>query len=362
MESLLKVAFTERCKRPSCTTGRSSGSDYCKSHTRKTNPCKEPGCKFLEYTGGYCRTHGGKKCTIPGCTNVAGVGKLCMRHYRDLPPRTLIQEGQKKSSSTGKHTNYACSVPMCTKKSPTLGGFCHVHRRTTTDDPLSLLTTALQMKKEIPKKKKRKTCTFQGCTNISRIKGGLCRTHGGKTCALQDCSNLATMKGGLCTTHGMKCSVPECTKASRSGVGGTCRFHSPEGGRKRKLDDMHILDTLHMQPQNMHNIHNIQNMHMQPQNMQSIQNMQEPFTVKKEKKMCSIPGCPSLVKRRGLCRTHGGVKCKHQDCPNLATVGGGMCTRHGGYQCAAQGCTKISRAGRGEYCAEHAAVTESEIV
>ena len=358
MESLLKVAFTERCKRPSCTTTRTSDSEYCKSHTRKTKPCKEPGCKFLEYTEGYCRTHGGKKCTIPGCTNVQGVGKLCLRHYRDLPPR--IQEGQKKTSSTGKHsTTFACSVPMCIRKSPNLGGFCHVHRRTTTEkDPLFLLTKALQMKKEIIKKKKRRTCIHQGCTNISRIKGGLCRTHGGKTCALQDCSNLATMKGGLCTTHGMKCSVPECTKASRSGVGGTCRFHSPEGGRKRKLDDMQMQS---MQPMHTH-------MHMQPmqpththmQNMQSMQPMhtQEPYS----KKICSIPGCTFLVKRRGLCRTHGGVKCKHQDCPNLATVGGGLCTRHGGFQCATQGCTKISRAGRGEYCAEHAAVTESEIV
>lgn len=94
MESLLKVAFTERCKRPSCTTTRTSDSEYCKSHTRKTKPCKEPGCKFLEYTEGYCRTHGGKKCTIPGCTNVQGVGIIvtCLPVFKRVKKKPPLLE------------------------------------------------------------------------------------------------------------------------------------------------------------------------------------------------------------------------------------------------------------------------------
>ena len=85
---------------------------------------------------------------------------------------------------------------------------------------------------EDAKKRRRRICSADGCTNQA-VKEGVCIRHGAqvKLCSSEGCSNKS-LKGGVCKRHGARvkrCSYEGCTNQAQNG--GVCMKH----GAKRKL-------------------------------------------------------------------------------------------------------------------------------
>ncbi|TYZ68971.1 hypothetical protein PybrP1_012929, partial [[Pythium] brassicae (nom. inval.)] len=81
--------------------------------------------------------------------------------------------------------------------------------------------------------KRRKMCTADGCSNLSRSRG-LCKAHGGgRRCSVDGCTR-ASQSGSLCITHGggKRCTVDGCVKAAQSR--GMCKAHG--GGVRCRVD------------------------------------------------------------------------------------------------------------------------------
>lgn len=123
------------------------------------------------------------------------------------------------------------------------------------------------------KGKRRKMCTSEGCTNLSRSRG-LCKAHGGgRRCSVDGCTR-ASQSGSLCITHGggKRCTVDGCIKAAQSR--GMCKAH---GGGVR----------------------------------------------------CRIDGCTKSSQGDGFCRSHGGGRrCGHPDGCTKWAQRNGMCMAH----------------------------------
>ena len=60
------------------------------------------------------------------------------------------------------------------------------------------------------KKKGRKLCSIDGCTNYF-VQGGVCMRHGAevKKCSHEGCTNQA-QKGGVCKRHGAEITHKKC--------------------------------------------------------------------------------------------------------------------------------------------------------
>lgn len=123
------------------------------------------------------------------------------------------------------------------------------------------------------KGKRRKMCTSEGCTNLSRSRG-LCKAHGGgRRCSVDGCTR-ASQSGSLCITHGggKRCTVDGCVKAAQSR--GMCKAH---GGGVR----------------------------------------------------CRVEGCDKSSQGDGFCRTHGGGRrCGHPSGCTKWAQRNGMCMAH----------------------------------
>ena len=126
---------------------------------------------------------------------------------------------------------------------------------------------------EDAKKRRRRICSADGCTNQA-VKEGVCIRHGAqvKLCSSEGCSNKS-LKGGVCKRHGAKvkrCSYEGCTNQAQNG--GVCMKH----GAKRKL--------------------------------------------------CSKEGCTNQAQKGGVCYRHGAKKrykrCSTEECRNEAKKGG----------------------------------------
>ena len=68
---------------------------------------------------------------------------------------------------------------------------------------------------------------------------------------------------------------------------------------------------------------------------------------------CSVQGCTTAAKTRGMCGKHGNKRCSRSGCATTTQAdGSGLCNRHGGgYRCVTPGCTKnVSRNNR---CTRH---------
>lgn len=123
------------------------------------------------------------------------------------------------------------------------------------------------------KGKRRKMCTAEGCTNLSRSRG-LCKAHGGgRRCSVDGCTR-ASQSGSLCITHGggKRCTVDGCMKAAQSR--GMCKAH---GGGVR----------------------------------------------------CRVEGCVKSSQGDGFCRSHGGGRrCGHPAGCTKWAQRNGMCMAH----------------------------------
>ena len=70
------------CNMEGCTSQSRCGSDLCIKHSGKKSKCSVNGCgKNAQYKG-FCRKHGGRKCSVEGCKSLiayGGQGK-CIKH------------------------------------------------------------------------------------------------------------------------------------------------------------------------------------------------------------------------------------------------------------------------------------------
>ncbi|KDO35670.1 hypothetical protein SPRG_18830 [Saprolegnia parasitica CBS 223.65] len=83
------------------------------------------------------------------------------------------------------------------------------------------------------KQYRRKNCSVEGCSNLSRSKG-LCKAHGGgRRCSVEGCTR-ASQSSSLCIAHGggKRCTVEGCTKAAQSR--GMCKAHG--GGVRCRIE------------------------------------------------------------------------------------------------------------------------------
>lgn len=147
------------------------------------------------------------------------------------------------------------------------------------------------------KGKRRKMCTAEGCSNLSRSRG-LCKAHGGgRRCSVDGCTR-ASQSGSLCITHGggKRCTVDGCMKAAQSR--GMCKAH---GGGVR----------------------------------------------------CRVDGCAKSSQGDGFCRSHGGGRrCGHPSGCSKWAQRNGMCMAHseGKYGNSYRG--RLARMQRGGAAAE----------
>jgi len=132
-----------------------------------------------------------------------------------------------------------------------------------------------------PKKRVRKRCSVDSCTNIV-VKGGLCLRHGAQVnrCSVDECTNKR-VKGGVCIKHGAKtklCSVSNCTNNALKG--GVCWRH----GAKVEVKLCSFVDcTKYAQKGGVCMKHG----------------------AKVKRKRCSVGNCPNQRQRRGVCKRHG---------------------------------------------------------
>ena len=74
---------------------------------------------------------------------------------------------------------------------------------------------------------------------------------------------------------------------------------------------------------------------------------------KRKMKVCVVDGCPNVGDRKGqLCKTHGGKPCTIDGCPTKA-MARGLCRKHGALgECLREGCT-TSAEKKGRFCTKH---------
>ena len=78
----------KNCNMEGCTSQSRCGSDLCIKHSGKKSKCSVNGCgKNAQYKG-FCRKHGGRKCSAEGCKSLiayGGRGK-CIKHAVPVIP------------------------------------------------------------------------------------------------------------------------------------------------------------------------------------------------------------------------------------------------------------------------------------
>eukprot|EP00729_Bicosta_minor_P015300 gene15300-biopygen14270 len=285
-----------------------------------------------------CCKHGanGECKTINCATNAEKRGGHCRTHggrggfCQAIPPcNTPAVPGKFVCALHGAHG--ICSVWGCTKNANQSGrGVCRAH------DIKVLLCSAPDCPRKVVARRVCKKhgangfCSFGNCKTAAVGKGRCARHGGGRTkeCKVKDCDTLAIARG-LCTKHGAygTCATKGCATNARQGFQ-HCFKHS--GGKK---------------------------------------------------KPCSVAGCTTTARVKGLCQRHGagpgqssagncttvivGMRlwktsgkrnrkvCLEDGCSNKAYCAGQLCQTHGGKPCAVDGCTTNAKA-RG-VCDKHGA-------
>eukprot|EP00729_Bicosta_minor_P019955 gene19955-biopygen17327 len=204
-----------------------------------------------------------------------------------------------------------CSVWGCTKNANQSGrGVCHAH------DIKVLCSTPDCPSKVVARRVCAKHgaygfCSFGSCKTAA-VSKGRCVRHGGSTkkeCKVKDCNTLASARG-LCSKHGAygTCATKGCATNARTGSQ-QCSKH---GGRKNTP--------------------------------------------------CSVAGCTTTSRVKGLCAKHGGGpgRCYAGNCTKQIVGMWMTCAAHGGHgECAhPSGCRypvlkSTKKDGRG-FCKKHA--------
>eukprot|EP00729_Bicosta_minor_P032538 gene32538-biopygen9489 len=255
----------------------------------------------------------------PARTNAQKRGGYCWKHggaggfCQAIPPcNTPAIPGKFVCAMHGAHG--ICSAWGCTKNANSSGrGVCRAH-----DNKVLLCSTPDCPNKVVARRVCAKHgangfCSFGNCKTAAHSKGR-CKRHGGgssKECKVKDCDTLAQARG-LCAKHGAygTCTTKGCTTNARPGS----QHCSKHGGGK--------------------------------------------------KMPCSVAGCTTTSRVKGLCQRHGGGpgRCYAGNCTNVIVGMWKTCDAHGGRgECShPSGCrypvlARTKKDGRG-FCKQHADV------
>eukprot|EP00729_Bicosta_minor_P032666 gene32666-biopygen11569 len=261
--------------------------------------CSVGGCSNTVHAKGLCSTHCRKPCSVEGCTTKATTRGLCTKHGANgkCAEMGCVTNARKRGGYCSKHSKkVACAHPNCSTPLVPGKGVCTKHGAFGICTAWGCKTNAANGKKGhcVKHSKDKATCSTSDCSNGVAARG-LCSAHGARGfCSMNGC-NTGAVKDGLCTKHGAKkiCTFNDCTTAAHSR--GVCWRHG--GGRT---------------------------------------------------KVCDIEGCKTLAKACGRCARHGAFGwCKDDGCTTPARQGSEHCIAHGGGKkekpCSVAGCTTTSR-------------------
>eukprot|EP00729_Bicosta_minor_P032865 gene32865-biopygen8777 len=252
------------------------------------------------YLLGLCDTHSRKPCSIEGCTTKTKARGLCGKHgaYGKCVKMGCVTNARKRGGHCFAHKKkVACAHPNCSTPLVDGKGVCAKHGAFGICTAWGCKTNAHAGKKGhcFTHSKDKPTCSTSDCSN-GVVARGICYAHGARGfCSTAGC-NTGAVKDGLCKKHGAKkiCTFNDCTTAANAR--GLCGRHG--GGRT---------------------------------------------------KLCDIDGCKTLSLARGRCGRHGAYGwCKVDGCTTPAARGFEHCIAHGGGKkkrpCSVAGCTTTSRA------------------
>lgn len=239
--------------------------------------CVVDGCSSKANSKGQlCHTHGGKPCSVDGCSTKVQAQGLCFKHGGG---DECIREGctngtRRKDRLCFKHIAAACCTdPGC--NNPQVRGtyVCAEHGAFGCCKMRACDTNAASTRRKCAKHDSKTAakavvqtdggtgiCSFDNCTTVVNLRGlttAQCAKHivrRRKSCKKEGCSTRA-VRFGLCCKHGAHgpCTFEGCTTNALVGFE-VCRKH---GGGKQ------------------------------------------------QRKACSVVGCSTLVRCRGLCTKHG---------------------------------------------------------
>ena len=267
------------CSVDVCSKNVSSGGLCCAHRPKK--PCSVDGCSTKAKARGLCDKHGAKgECVRQSCTNFAVKrGRQCFKHEPKLScadpdcdtPRV---PGKLVCCKHGAHG--CCTLDTCTTNAISMRGKCTKHDSKTVACSTEGCSNIAQSRGLCSKHGANGTCSFNKCTSAARTRGR-CGKHGGKkVCKEEGCTTRAVARG-VCGKHGANgtCKFEGCTSNAQSGSSHCCKH----GGGNQKP--------------------------------------------------CSVAGCTTTSKRKGLCGKHGGRKvCKKDGCTTLERAPG-VCFKHG---------------------------------
>eukprot|EP00397_Hematodinium_sp_SG-2012_P034892 GEMP01037469.1.p1 GENE.GEMP01037469.1~~GEMP01037469.1.p1 ORF type:complete len:445 (+),score=62.87 GEMP01037469.1:253-1587(+) len=197
----------------------SSGILFCKKHATITcvfSDCNRLGVKYVDSDGFApgirCSRHGGRRCTVRGCTRIAGRSVYIADQF-GKPGRRCTNHGG----------SVMCKFKHCTQMSRS-GPFCHHH------------TPGIR-------------CSVANCLRTSDKKttvedkygppGRRCSLHCDFKCAVEGCDRVGHRKLDCkdhlgfvlrCWKHSDFCTVPGCHR----GAAGKFRGHDKFGGQGRR--------------------------------------------------------------------------------------------------------------------------------
>eukprot|EP00729_Bicosta_minor_P003065 gene3065-biopygen25866 len=371
------------CTTKGCTTSAITGFKHCFKHGgRKNTPCSVAGCTTPSKRKGLCAKHGGGpgRCYAGNCTNViVGMWMTCGKHggHGECSHPSGCRHGGKLCSVDGctakakargvcfvHGANGKCKTINCSTNAEKLGGYCARHGGKAgycqAIPPCN--TPAIPGKFVCTMHGAHGICSAWGCTKNANQSGrGVCRAHDIKVllCSTPDCPNKVVARR-VCTKHGANgfCSFGNCKTAAHSK--GRCKRH---GGGRSKECKVKYCDTL-----------------AQARGLCSKHGAHGTCTTKGcttsaiagfkhcckhgggKKTPCSVAGCTTNSVRKGLCAKHGGGagQCYAGNCTKQIVGMWMTCAEHGGHgECAhPSGCRypvlkRTKKDGRG-FCQKHA--------
>ena len=260
------------CVVDGCSSKANSKGQLCHKHGGK--PCSVDGCSTKVQAQGLCFKHGiGDECIREGCTNgTRRKDRLCFKH---IAAACCTDPGCDNPQVRGtlvcaEHGAFGCcKMRACDTNAASKRGKCAKHDSKT-------VAKAVAQTAE---------CAFKFC-RADAVLRGLCSKHDGGTgmCSFDNCTTVVNLRGltaAQCAKHIVRrrkaCKEEGCaTRAVRFGLCSKHGAHGPctfEGCTTNALVGFEVC--------------------------------RKHGGGKQQRKACSVVGCSTLVRCRGLCTKHG---------------------------------------------------------
>eukprot|EP00729_Bicosta_minor_P015262 gene15262-biopygen27155 len=299
--------------------------------------CSVDGCSNTVQARGLCANHGRKPCSVEGCTTKAMARGLCGKHGANgkCVQMGCVTNALKRGGHCRKHSKkVACAHPNCSTPLVPGKGVCTKHGAFGICTAWGCKTNAHAGKKGhcLKHSKDKPTCSTSDCSNRVAARG-LCYAHGARGfCSTAGCDTGAR-NDGLCQKHGAYgfCTFDDCTTAAQSRGRGLCARH---GGGSTKVCDIEGCKTLALARSSCGRHGAYGWCKFDGCTTPAARGFEHCITHggEKKRKPCSVAGCTTTSRCKGLCGKHGGGngECKIAGCSSRSYGFLKTCTTHGG--------------------------------